>query len=388
MTAPIVVASLEPWDEVWRRNQYVIDGLLRADPERSVLFVEPPADPLHDLQSGRRPRIGRGLRVADGYQGRLRLLQPTKWLPRVLGGATDAMLGRTVRSAVRRLGWSAPVLWINDPLWAHLLAATGWPSLYDMTDDWVEADRSGRVNHRLRAADALLLDRADAVVVCSDGLAATRGGLRDVHLIRNAVDVARYRSPLDRPSDLPPAPVALYAGTLHEDRLDVGLVVETGRAIAARGGSLVLVGPNALNPQNTRSVLEDGRCVILGARPFRQLPAYLQHADVLIVPHVVDAFTDSLDPIKLYEYLAVGRPVVSTPVAGFRDAEEAVLAVGDGFARSVTELATPRRPSVLSAGVADWADRVRAFDDVLRGLPDDGGPSPSRPAEGMRPTQS
>ena len=49
---------------------------------------------------------------------------------------------------------------------------------------------------------------------------------------------------------------------------------------------------------------------------------YLQHADVLVVPHVVTSFTDSLDPIKLYEYQAVGRPVVSTPVAGFRDADD------------------------------------------------------------------
>ena len=42
--------------------------------------------------------------------------------------------------------------------------------------------------------------------------------------------------------------------------------------------------------------------------------AYLQHADVLVVPHLVNAFTDSLDPIKLYEYQAVDKPVISTPV--------------------------------------------------------------------------
>ena len=56
--------------------------------------------------------------------------------------------------------------------------------------------------------------------------------------------------------------------------------------------------------------------VLLGPRSPDELVGYLQHADALIVPHVVDAFTDSLDPIKLYEYQAVGRPVVSTAGRG------------------------------------------------------------------------
>ncbi|WP_288784194.1 glycosyltransferase [uncultured Microbacterium sp.] len=366
MTAPIVVASLEPWDDVWRRNQYVIDGLLRAEPQRQVLFIEPPTDPVHDVSSGRPPRMGRGLRVAEGYEGRLQLLEPTKWLPRVLGDASDAMLARVVGAAVRRLGWERPVLWINDPLWAHLLASIDGPTLYDMTDDWVEADRAGRVNQRLRAADTFLLDHADAVVVCSDGLAASRGGLREVQVIHNAVDVARYRDPAPRPADLPPGAVALYAGTLHEDRLDVALLVTTGKRLAERGGAVVLVGPNALSAHNTAALVAEGRCLVLGARPFREIPGYLQHADVLIVPHVADAFTESLDPIKLYEYRAVGRPIVSTPVAGFRDAQGVDVVRGGEFAERVVELALLAPPTGFWGEVPDWSHRVDEFDAVLR----------------------
>ena len=43
----LVVLSLEAWDEVWRRNQHLVAGLLRADPALRVLFVEPAVDPLH-----------------------------------------------------------------------------------------------------------------------------------------------------------------------------------------------------------------------------------------------------------------------------------------------------------------------------------------------------
>ena len=58
---------------------------------------------------------------------------------------------------------------------------------------------------------------------------------------------------------------------------------------------------------------------LLGPVPYDQVPAFLQHADVVIIPHLVNPFTESLDPIKAYECLAAGRPTVATPVAGFRD---------------------------------------------------------------------
>ena len=90
----------------------------------------------------------------------------------------------------------------------------------------------------------------------------------------------------------------------------------------------MLLGPDALEATE-RSTLERAGVVLLGARPSAEVPAYLQHADVLVVPHVVTPFTDSLDPIKLYEYQAAGRPVVSTPVAGFRDAVDDLVTVAD-----------------------------------------------------------
>ena len=79
----LVVISLERWDDVWRRNQHLVAGLLDADPELRVLFVEPPADPTHDLRSGRRPRFGARLREVPGVApGRLHAVRPVKWMPR------------------------------------------------------------------------------------------------------------------------------------------------------------------------------------------------------------------------------------------------------------------------------------------------------------------
>ncbi|WP_217633950.1 glycosyltransferase [Raineyella antarctica] len=362
--------SLERWDNVWRRNQHLVAGLLRSDPGLRVLFVEPATDPLHDLVSGRRPRFGRGLRRVqlDGVaDGRLRTFQPTKLLPRRLDPRSDRRAAGQVRRVASRVGFEHPVLWVNDPTGAEVLQLTGWPALYDITDDWLEADRTEAEHERLVRDEALLMERCAEVVVCSRGLQATKGEIRDVTLVPNAVDVEDYRVPRPRPADLPAGAVAVYVGTIHRDRIDIDLCVATARALGKRG-SLVLVGPAPLEAAD-RDRLAGAGVVLLGAKDRSEVPGYLQHADVLVVPHVVTSFTESLDPIKLYEYRAVGRPVVSTPVAGFRDGADSrvVVAEPSEFPRAVT-LAVPAGsvfPEGADAPVDSWADRVEAMKRVL-----------------------
>ncbi|TQM63987.1 glycosyltransferase [Humibacillus xanthopallidus] len=376
----LVVTSLEAWDTVWRRNQHLVAGLLRRDPALRVLFVEPATDPLHAGLGGGRPRRGRGLRAheADGIRaGSLWLLEPTKWLPRRVDRSVDERWARQVVRAARGLGMGDPALWVNDPRGALLVEATTWRSLYDITDDWTLADRPPAETARIRAQESVLLSRCDEVVVCSPALAASKGEGRVVHLIPNGVDAAAYAVAHERPAGLPGGPVVLYAGTLHGDRLDVALCARVALALEGRA-HLVLLGPDALEAAQ-RSVLEDAGVVLLGARPSGEVPAHLQHADVLLVPHVVTPFTDSLDPIKLYEYQAAGRPVVSTPVAGFRDVDDELVTVAnaDGFVSAVTRVLdaegssgalAARRVDPERLASIDWSRRVGQMATVLAGL--------------------
>jgi len=206
--------------------------------------------------------------------------------------------------------------------------------------------------------------RADEVVVVSSSLARSRGLLRDdVHVIGCGVDVEHFRRPQARPADMPWGKVALYVGTLHDERVDVGLCVATAKAI--RPGLLVLVGPNCLREDSNERLLRAG-CKLLGPRPYAQVPAYYQHADVVVVPHVVTPFTESLDPIKGYECLAVGRPTLSTPVAGMRELGGPVeVCPPREFperARALLAANLPSRPGEPPT----WDDRTEAFAAVLQ----------------------
>nr|WP_274636870.1 glycosyltransferase [Microbacterium bovistercoris] len=373
MTRDLVVFSLEPWDNIWRRNQYLIDGLLRRDPDLRLLFIEPANDVLHSVVTRRRFAPGRGLRRAEGYAGRLLLYQPDKLLPRTLGGLADRLLTRDVRRVMRRIGMTRCVFWVNDPGWSALVARAAEPSLYDMTDDWAAADRSPREHRRIVANDRVLTEQSNEVVVCSRGLQESRERRRPVTLIPNAVDVRRYRIPRNRPHDLPPRS-ALYVGTLHEDRLDVDLVLAAADAVAGVDGRIVLVGPDALSRVHGDLLRRHPSVVVLTSRARDDVPAYLQHADVLIVPHVVSPFTDSLDPIKLYEYTATDRLIVSTPVAGFREAagDGLVVATGREFVESTVSAVSHAPDVFIRADAPDWSQRVEQMEMVLARLWDRG----------------
>lgn len=359
----VVVCSLEAWDEIWRRNQFIVDALLGREPTLRVLFVEPPADILFELSHGRRPPLPRLRRLRE--DGRLHALRPLKPLPRRLGPLSDSALQRGVLRAARLLGFERPTLWLNDVTYAPLIAAAGWPTVYDVTDDWLLASHQPHERQRLRALDELALAQAHEVVVCSPALAASRGADRAVTVIPNGVDIAHFRRPRQRPPELPPAPCAVYVGTLHDERIDVTLVVELARALLQL--TVVLVGPDVLGVAARTALRAEPNVRLLGARPYEDVPAYLQHADVVIVPHLVTPFTESLDPIKAHECLAIATPTVATPVAGFRELAGAVDVVErHRFVFAVgAALEAPRDRARQAIEPVSWDERAGAFAAVL-----------------------
>ncbi len=134
-TASVVVCSLEPWGEVRRRIRILVDEIVDLQPALQLLYVAPAVDIPHQLRRGR----------ADGTPGprlrqvhpRIHVLRPRKWLPRALGPFADRSLERQVLAAVGALGMGRPLLWVNDAGYAPLAVRTGWPCLYDITDDWL-----------------------------------------------------------------------------------------------------------------------------------------------------------------------------------------------------------------------------------------------------------
>ena len=344
----LLFVSLEDWDEVWRRNQFVCAKLIERNPALRILFVQPALDVSNALRTGRFARLFQPRERSIGADGRIVCTRALKLLPNSWTWArkvNEWMLRRHVLSVARRLGLGRPVLWLNPHDAVHMVGRMRErATIYDITDDWTELTQSSALRELTIAQDAELCGRADAVIVCSEKLLEKKQSLaRNLHLVPNGVDAAHYARVLEATGPLPaeaaawPKPVFGYTGSIHPDRVDVELVEKIARAFPS--GTVALVGPMMLAAADRDRLLACGNVALTGAVAYEQLPEWMRAFDVCITPHRVTAFTESLNPIKLWEYLAAGKPIVSANVAGFRDYPQHVrVAVDhDDFIRGLRE---------------------------------------------------
>ena len=121
-----------------------------------------------------------------------------------------------------------------------------------------------------------------------------------------------------------PRPLIGYVGLLSHF-LDFG-VLETLRR-NRRGGTVVLLGPGS--PATDREIATfAGRegVVVLGPRPYPEVPAYVQALDVGVIPfRADDPFVQGINPNKVYQYLAGGAPVITTPVLDLEESTPDLL---------------------------------------------------------------
>jgi glycosyltransferase involved in cell wall biosynthesis len=333
----LLFVSLEPWDDIWRRNQFLCAALANRHPTMQILFVAPPRDWSNRVRRWRRSTEPQGAttETAPGFNN-IWITRPLKLLPNSLPAGrqfNELLFRHHVRRTARELGLHSPVLWLNPHYAVHMAGCMNESAVvYDITDDWTSLTQSPHQVNLIRRQDAQLCRKADVTIVCSQRLHdMKRDHARNLHLIPNGVDADHYARVLGRTSPLPaaaanwPKPVLGYTGTIHPDRVDVELVASLARSHA---GSIVLIGPNHLPAAQVERLRRLGNVFMPGPVPYAQIPDYMAAFDVCIVPHKMTPFTESLNPIKLWEYLAAGLPIVSTDVAGFRDYPELVRLAG------------------------------------------------------------
>ena len=166
-----------------------------------------------------------------------------------------------------------------------------------------------------------------------------------------------------RPADLPEAEwIAIYIGALWGDWFDWRLLRAVAEAYPE--AAVVVIGDYRGQCESPPPNLH-----FLGLKPQRVLPAYLAYAQVALIPWVVNAITQATSPLKLYEYLAMQRPVVAPdlePLQGIpgvylaHDAEEFVRLVAEAARRGVPEEAVRQ-----FVALHNWQARVDRLLEIL-----------------------
>jgi len=375
----LIFVSMENWDDIWRRNQFLCAALSRRFPSVKILFVGLPINVSHQVRRGNLSGSkGPATWTVPNFPN-ITFTRALKLFPDSIaaGRAVNDLVARLhIRRLARKLGIQAPLLWLNPHSAVHMAGRMGESAVvYDITDDWALVPSISETERKqIAGQDRRLCARADLVVVCSEALERSRiPRSRRVLLLPNGVDVEYYAGVMGgaNGSSLP-HPVFGYTGTLHRDRIDAGLLVRLARSFPK--GSVVLVGPDHLDPQTRASLAAEKNVHLCGPVPYAEIPRKMAGFDVCIVPHVMTPFTESLNPLKLWEYLASGKPVVSTDVAGFRDYSNLChvagepegfiaacrAALGENGSRSVERMAVARRNS--------WHSRLDTLIEALRPL--------------------
>jgi UDP-galactopyranose mutase len=229
----------------------------------------------------------------------------------------------------------------------------------------------------LRNYERRLISQVDIVFAGGPTLyRARRGQHPAVHCFPSGVDGAHFAP--DGVASAPPAhlrsrprPILGYYGVIDE-RLDLGLLAQV--ADARPDWTIALVGPVAKIDEGT--IPERANIVRVGQQAYRDLPTVLGAFDVAMMPFARNEATCSISPTKTLEYLAGGKPVVSTPIADVLDlygdvvaiaetADEFVAAAEAALRRTADEEQRQRVRTARLVAENDWDAIVARMMDVM-----------------------
>lgn len=235
------------------------------------------------------------------------------------------LLSATLRLYMRRMGLSDEILWTYNPLTVNLLPLKGFKKVIYHCVDEIKA-QPGMPADILERAEAELIKRADLIFTTSKKLTETRRVLnQNTHYFSNVADFDHFSKARDAATIVPddlmniPTPRIGFIGAISGYKVDFDLL----RFIADKrpDWSVILIGKVGEGDPWTDTSLFEGlkNIFFMGSRAYSELPAYLKGIDVAILPNKLNDYTESMFPMKFFEYLASGKPVVSVDLPALHD---------------------------------------------------------------------
>jgi hypothetical protein len=343
--ADIVVLGTIPWHYRRQRPQHLSAELGRRN--RRVLYVEP------DFLPANNPDPYRFVEAPEDnvFCVTLRAPQPADIHRRPPTAEQAAALGASLRVLFATIDVPEPTVVVQAPFW-HSVCRGLAPSLlvYDCLDLYgafpnVSPDVAALEEDLLRSADLVVFSAATLMERLPVG---HRGAV-----VRNGCDYARFASARAvRTSD---RITVGYVGAI--DRwFDASLVNRCVEAFPQ--WEFVLAGSTAGLPSESLRPRPNLR--LLGEVDYHDVPGLVAGWDVCLIPFADTHLTRCVNPVKVYEYLAAGRPVVATPLPELCLLEPGLVRLaraGEDFVRELSAAAEERDDAVLAARRREWASR-------------------------------
>ncbi|GMA62375.1 glycosyltransferase [Alicyclobacillus fastidiosus] len=380
MYPTVVITAAVPWDGITARPQHLARQL--AGRGWPVLFVEPPVTLIGPFRNpSLRDKMLPKTPVAEVQSlgdGQIRVLQPMTTIPfyhmaRFVNRFNQRLLARQIRQHVH----SEAILLSNLPSSVDLIP---WLSpvatFYDCVDDHGAFGGLTR-SDVIEALEADMSYQSRAVFATADALVEKmRRFHNDVYLVPNAVELDHFAqtstaTPHADLCDIPSPRVGFVGGI--GAWLDFDLLYNL--ATLRKDVQFVFVGPVETDVSRIRAL---PNVHFLGRKPYAQLPEFLAGFDACLYPFANTKLTESVNPVKVYEYLAAGKEVIATPTREMSKFTDHVWLTPDATtaAAAITAILSGQRRSDLQLREMflreqTWSARGSQIESViLRHLPD------------------
>ncbi|MGV2986973.1 glycosyltransferase [Vibrio sp. E150_011] len=282
------------------------------------------------------------------------------------GRIVAAVLTRAqIKPWIRKLNLNAPILWTSLPTVADLCGTLGESSVvYYCGDDF--SALAGVDHHTVREHERRLVEQADMILTASEKLQHKFPADKQ-RLLTHGVDCQLFSSPSIRANDLPDGdrPIAGFYGSLSS-WLDYELLNQV--IVEMPDWDFVFIGPNEMK---SNPLIKADNVFVLGARPHSELPSYSQHWTVSLLPFLNNSQIKACNPLKLKEYLAARRPIVTTEFPALDPYRTHINIVEDKTSLISTLRQLEAHPDLLPEGIVDnesWDNRVVTLERYLESL--------------------
>ena len=379
----ILCISTSDWDKPWGSKQQLMSRLSASN---RVLFVEYQASFAHlffpfflrrTIKRSKNPirKINNKLFIYTPYPG-----LPFGYYSRTINRINQYMLLWSLKRILNKLNFTDIVLWIYPPSGVELLGKLGEKTiLYHCIADFPNEKKSFLRNRTISSMEKELLHKANIVLVLTESLYSKYKDINpNIHFFPSAVDESLFFSILNKNTEEPQdikklkRPRIGMVGCL-DHRLDIDLLCDIADAYPE--SSLVIIGPQLAYLYRMRALIKRKNVYFLCQKQNKEIPFYIKSFDVCIIPYVVNEFTRNVSPLKLYEYLAMGKPVVATALPDVEKFKDVIMVAHnkDEFIECISASLSRHDQDAINKRIAcaqknTWKERLIAVSNLVEGL--------------------
>lgn len=284
-------------------------------------------------------------------------------------------LVQSVRYLLKKASISKAVIKVDNPSWTFIVDKFNLPIVYDCIDDHGAFETRA---DNIVSSENSLIRKSDAVLFSSHGLAnkKNKDKRRNTYVIENAGEYNHFansrKDPLFRSQlKLTNSPILGYCGAVSEwfDSKLLGII-----ASSFPDYQIVIVGrPDYHKVRETADKFQNIH--LLGEKKYEELPQIYETFSVCLIPFLINDVTRNLNPVKIYEYLATGKPIVTTNIPGLqqfgnliymsKNESEFCKNIQRAISEADVKISQKRR---LFAKKNDWKERATHLESIIKNL--------------------